>query len=683
MKKLHSLLVALAVVLFLPSIALAQADPPPVPGEVFGTGFHFEITNSDYLDVVLDSTEEVDVRLHAMGEMIIVSVAAASGATSTELTISGLAPNTTYYLRDDGPEAETFISDANGSHVLTQDLAEPRLLMIRTTPGTYHITSGQNECNLFGTWDEATKTCTLTQDISDYIYVYQMPGLTLDGNGYRLTYSGGYSILARSCNDCTIKNFDIDSDRGVALSRSDRSTLVDNTIRVRREAVSVFNSWDVTVSGNTFNGWYPSFHFFNLQYSYRGVFTRNTASGFSYSISLYRSHDNLIYNNNIESDASFKRAGSYWSSGNAFNKPFPEGGNWWGHHDDPGEGCHDIDGNGCCDDALEVGWEYYMAPGGLYDHLPWTEPNGWEGNQPPVADAGPDQTLGATCSGSDRTSPVTLDGSSSYDPDDDSLTYSWEGPTCPTTPGVTPSVDLDRGSHTITLMVDDGNGGTATDDVVITLQDTTAPEVTAPAASEVACTQVSAEGLGQCPADDLVVVDWLASAAVSDACDPAPAMTDDCPPILGVDTTTVTFTGTDVDGNAGTDSSTVQVLYGWGGFKPPIRDDGEASIKQSNKGRTIPIKFTLDCGGTSVSGAVASIAVYKMLDTDTGTVDETDMTEDSGNSGDDGNVFRWDAVDQHYIFNLATKGYDAPATYQIHVTLDDGTVKIVEFSLRK
>ncbi len=96
-------------------------------------------------------------------------------------------------------------------------------------------------------------------------------------------------------------------------------------------------------------------------------------------------------------------------------------------------------------------------------------------NEPPVADAGEDEEV--ECSG-DGGALVTLDGSGSSDPDGDELTYTWTedgvviaGPTTEPTVQVT----LGVGQHVIELTVDDGNGGTDTDEVTITVSDTQAP----------------------------------------------------------------------------------------------------------------------------------------------------------------------------------------------------------------
>ena len=126
-------------------------------------------------------------------------------------------------------------------------------------------------------------------------------------------------------------------------------------------------------------------------------------------------------------------------------------------------------------------------------------------NRPPVADAGPDQTV--ECLGPGGT-PVTLDGSGSHDPDGDPLTYTWTGPFSEgagTVQGINPTVTLALGASTITLVVNDGQANSQPDSVKITVRDTTPPTITCPA-------DVTLE----CPADTSVGANG--SATGSDAC---------------------------------------------------------------------------------------------------------------------------------------------------------------------
>lgn len=89
------------------------------------------------------------------------------------------------------------------------------------------------------------------------------------------------------------------------------------------------------------------------------------------------------------------------------------------------------------------------------------------GNQPPTADAGPDQTVtDADNSGSED---VTLDGSASTDSDGTIVSYSWTENSVEIATGVNPTVAFDVGAHTVTLTVTDDEGATGTDDVIITV----------------------------------------------------------------------------------------------------------------------------------------------------------------------------------------------------------------------
>jgi hypothetical protein len=90
-------------------------------------------------------------------------------------------------------------------------------------------------------------------------------------------------------------------------------------------------------------------------------------------------------------------------------------------------------------------------------------------NQAPVADAGPDQLVFAWIN---NAAQVTLDGTGSYDPEGEPLNYSWNwivnGSTYMTT-GATPVILLPLGSHTINLIVGDGQLLSQPDQVQITV----------------------------------------------------------------------------------------------------------------------------------------------------------------------------------------------------------------------
>lgn len=88
-------------------------------------------------------------------------------------------------------------------------------------------------------------------------------------------------------------------------------------------------------------------------------------------------------------------------------------------------------------------------------------------NDPPVADAGEDQNVNDT-DGNDYET-VTLDGTDSSDSDGTIVSYVWSEDAMEIATGETASVDLAVGTHTVTLVVTDSDGGTSSDDVVVTV----------------------------------------------------------------------------------------------------------------------------------------------------------------------------------------------------------------------
>lgn len=101
-------------------------------------------------------------------------------------------------------------------------------------------------------------------------------------------------------------------------------------------------------------------------------------------------------------------------------------------------------------------------------------------NQPPIANAGSDQTL--TLFPGQTSLDVTLDGSASRDDDGSIASFQWGGVPTPVAE-VQPVVNLGEGSHVFTLLVIDNQGAPSTaDSVTITVEpaDPHAPLITVP-----------------------------------------------------------------------------------------------------------------------------------------------------------------------------------------------------------
>ncbi|MGA1864942.1 MAG: HYR domain-containing protein [bacterium] len=165
-------------------------------------------------------------------------------------------------------------------------------------------------------------------------------------------------------------------------------------------------------------------------------------------------------------------------------------------------------------------------------------------NTPPVADAGPDKTVSAN---ENCLARIYLDGSGSYDPDGDTLTYEWTwsyGSANETATGVKPFVTLPLGVNVITLTVSDGMD-TNTDTVVITVIDTTPPIIVCP--PDITAEQTSADGT---PVN-------LHYPNVTDNCDDDSLVTNNAPAVFPLGKTIVTWTAKDFSGNQ---SSCTQVV---------------------------------------------------------------------------------------------------------------------------
>ena len=130
-------------------------------------------------------------------------------------------------------------------------------------------------------------------------------------------------------------------------------------------------------------------------------------------------------------------------------------------------------------------------------------------NVAPLAKAGADLT--AECASHDG-AVVTLDGSASSDPDGRIALVEWFEAGQPLAAGATPSVTLGLGIHTLLMRITDDMGGTNDDVVLVTVEDTRAPEIQM---------TVSPSALWP-PNHRMELVSRAASA--TDECDPAPSL---------------------------------------------------------------------------------------------------------------------------------------------------------------
>ncbi len=111
------------------------------------------------------------------------------------------------------------------------------------------------------------------------------------------------------------------------------------------------------------------------------------------------------------------------------------------------------------------------------------------------------------------------------------------------------------GDTVITFTSTDDSGNSTTATTTVTVVDTTAPDLTAPA-------DISVEGdtTGGADVANAAIAAVLASATSVDIVDPTPTITHDAPALFALGDTVITFTSTDDSGNSTTATTTVTVV---------------------------------------------------------------------------------------------------------------------------
>ena len=253
------LCLSVIVVLAAMAVSAEVAEGPELPGElrghVEGVGTHFAIEDSDYLNVVLDSTEVVSVTMDSVPEMVTVLIESAEGAEASEVTLCGFVSETTYHLyQDDYHNHVAFLTDAYGCYTYVQDLAVQHVVFIQPKESTIFLSSAGWSAPV-GTWDPVTQTGTLTEDVFQTIQI-DSDGVTLDGNGYSCDGSGsgtGVYMNGRTgvtVSDLTVEDFPV----GMYLFNCSGNTISGNTVSVTSNGIMVSGGSGNTVAGNTVSG---------------------------------------------------------------------------------------------------------------------------------------------------------------------------------------------------------------------------------------------------------------------------------------------------------------------------------------------------------------------------------------------------------------------------------------------
>jgi hypothetical protein len=188
------------------------------------------------------------------------------------------------------------------------------------------------------------------------------------------------------------------------------------------------------------------------------------------------------------------------------------------------------------------------ASGGILltvDISEFLDPSG-PSNQTPTADAGPDQVV--ECTGAETL--VALDGTGSSDPDGDLLSCQWTSDTCTFDEPASCITDAScpHGENVATLNVNDGAEDSDPDTALITVEDTTPPQIAAPGPA-----------MAECASPDGTPVD-LGMATSSDICCGDAAISNDAPMLFPLGETVVTWTAEDCNGNYDTATQLVTVV---------------------------------------------------------------------------------------------------------------------------
>jgi parallel beta-helix repeat protein len=231
-----------------------ETQSPGMLGVAEGSGKHFTITNSEYLNVSLESDEDVDLRLESVPNTIVIKIQASTAASSAEIKLDGMDPNTTYHKYEDNYHNYAPVStDENGAFYFKQDISKEHLIFIQPKKSTKFIkddATGGN-CTSIGNWDMGSKTCSLNKDVNETVQLSD-DGIILEGNGHKVTGTGtGNGIYVYGKNSI-VKNVVV-SGFTYGIRMANEGSVISSTVSGNYYGIYVYGSNENLLSTNIIN----------------------------------------------------------------------------------------------------------------------------------------------------------------------------------------------------------------------------------------------------------------------------------------------------------------------------------------------------------------------------------------------------------------------------------------------
>jgi HYR domain len=205
----------------------------------------------------------------------------------------------------------------------------------------------------------------------------------------------------------------------------------------------------------------------------------------------------------------------------------------------------------------------------------------------------------------------------------------------------------------------DSGGLHANDSGMVTVVDTTPPNIT-------------------CPADINGIVGQsisLGSPIASDIVDPSPAVTNDAPIAFAPGVTTVTWTAADASLNAASCQQKVTLTYNFSGFFQPV--DNPPVLNVVKAGRGIAVKFSLG-GNQGLNIFAAGYPKSQQINCDTATaLDDVEETVTVGSSS-----LSYDSTADQYTYIWKTNTTWTGTCRQLVVRLNDDTDHVANFKFK-